>query len=134
MLAGKASKYIKNRCFLITGNIAQDKFTVQHSGAKLMWADGNTKPLQGNRFWMFGSVLMGNLLDCDNNIEHRYTHPFLLPKVEAEGIISKQDIDMLRRVVGPAEDQDHKTGVKSKLISSPVNTVAKRRSVLNDNR
>ena len=50
MSAGKASRHIKNRCFLITDKIAQDKLTVQHRGTKLMMADGNTKPLQGNGF------------------------------------------------------------------------------------
>ena len=47
--------------------------------------------------------------------------------------MSKQDIDVLRRAIGPTEDQEHKTDVKSKLIS-PVDTVAKQRSVLDDSR
>ena len=50
MLAGKASKHIKNRFFLIAANIAQEELTVQHKGTALMWADGNTTPLQGNGF------------------------------------------------------------------------------------
>ena len=58
----------------------------------------------------------------------------LLPKAKAEGIISKQDIDVLWRAMGPVEDQEHKMGVKSKSISPPVNTVAKRRNVLDDDR
>ena len=41
---------------------------------------------------------------------------------------------MLRRTIGPAEDQEHKTGVKSKSIASSVNPVANQRSVLDDNR
>ena len=133
MSAGKASRHIKNRFFLITDKIAQDELTVQHRGTELMWADGNTKPLQGNGFRLFRSVLMGIQPDYDDDDERRNTHPLLLPKAETEGIISKQDIDVLRRAIGPAEEQEHKTDVNSKSIS-PVNTVAKRRSVLDDNR
>ena len=38
MLAGKASKHIKNRCFLITDKVAQEDPTVQHRGTALLWA------------------------------------------------------------------------------------------------
>ena len=48
-------------------------------------------------------------------------------------MLSKQDIDVLKRTVGSADDQEHKTGVKSKLILPPVNILAKQRTVLNDN-
>ena len=133
MLARKASRHIKNQFFLITNKIAQDELTVQHRGTELMWADGNTKPLQGNGFRLFRSVLMGIQPDYDNDDERRNTHPLLLPKAEAEGMISKQNIDVLQRAVGPAKDQEHKTNVNSKLIL-PVNTVAKQRSVWDDNR
>ena len=50
MLAGKASKHIKNRFFLIADKITQEDLTVQHRGTVLMWTNGNTKPLQGNGF------------------------------------------------------------------------------------
>jgi hypothetical protein len=56
------------------------------------------------------------------------------PQAEAEGLISKQDIEVLRRAIGSDENQEHKKGVKSKSISPSVNTVAKRRSVLDDNK
>ena len=74
---------------------------------------------------------MGNQPDYDDNVECRNTHPLLLSRAKAEGIISKQDINVPRRAIGPTEDQEHKTDVKSKLIS-PVNTVVKRRSLLDD--
>ena len=76
---------------------------------------------------------MSNQPDYDDDTERRNTPPLLLPKAEAESIISKQDIDVLRRAIGPAEDREHKTGVKSKSISPPVNTVTKRRRVMDDN-
>ena len=114
MLAGKARKHINNKYFLIADEIAQDELTVQHRGTNSMWADGNTKPLQGNGFWLFRSVLMGNLLDYDNNVEHRNTHLLLLHKAEVEGKTPKQDSDVLKRAIGSSEDQELKTGVKSK--------------------
>ena len=99
-----------------------------------MWADGNTKLPQGSGFRLFRSVLLGIPPEYDDNVEHRNTHSLLLPKTEAEGVLSKQDINVLRRAIGPAEDQEHKTGVRSKSISPPVNTVPKLRSVLDDRR
>ena len=75
MSAGKASKHIKNSFFLITDKTTQEDLTIQHRGTSLIWADGNTKPLQGNGFCLFRSVLMGIPPDYDDNIEHRNTHP-----------------------------------------------------------
>ena len=77
MPAGKASKHTKNRVFLITDKIAQDKLTVQRRGTTLILADGNTNPLQGDGFWLFRSVLMGNLPDYNNNAKRRNTHPIV---------------------------------------------------------
>ena len=77
MLAGKASKRIKNRFSLITDKIAQEDLTIQHRGTKLIWADGNTKPLQGDGFCRFRLVLMGISPDYDDDIERRNTHPAL---------------------------------------------------------
>ena len=79
-------------------------------------------------------MIIGNQSDCNNDVEHRNTHPLLRPKAKAEGILYKQDIDVLRRVVGPTKDQEYKTGVKSESISLHVNTVVKQRSVLDDSR
>ena len=76
---------------------------------------------------------MGNQTDYNDDAERRNTHILLLPKAKAKGIISNQDINVLRQNIGPAKDQEHKTGFKSKPISSPVNTVTARRSVLDDN-
>ena len=77
---------------------------------------------------------MCNQPDYDNGVERRNTHPLLLPKAKGEGGISKQDIDVLNRAIESADDQEHKTVVKSKSFSPPVDTVAKRRSLLDDNR
>ena len=48
MSAGKNSKHIKNRFFLITDKIAQKDLEVKYAPTEQMWADINTKRLQGN--------------------------------------------------------------------------------------
>ena len=47
MLAGKNSKHIKNRFLLITDKLAQSEIEIRRMGTKSMWADVNTKPVQG---------------------------------------------------------------------------------------
>ena len=77
----------------------------------------------------FGSVLVGILPDYDDDVERRNTHPLLLPKIDARGVISRQHIKVLNHVIGSTDDHEYKKGVRSKLISPPINTVAKGRSV-----
>ena len=50
MSAGKNIRHIKNRFFLITDKVAQGDLSIQHMGTKNMWADVNTKPVQGLLF------------------------------------------------------------------------------------
>ena len=50
LLAGKHSKQIKNGFFLIKDKVAQGDLSIQHVGTKNMWADVNTKPVQGLLF------------------------------------------------------------------------------------
>ena len=51
--AGKNSKHIKNRFFLITHKVAKDDVKIRHMGTNSIWADVNTKPLQGQLFRTF---------------------------------------------------------------------------------
>ena len=50
MSAGKNSRHIKNRFFLITNKVAQGDLEIRHMGTKSMWADVNTKPVQGELY------------------------------------------------------------------------------------
>ena len=59
MSAGKNSRHIKNRFFLITDKVAQGDLSIQHKGTKDMWADVNTKPVQGLLFRKFRHEMMG---------------------------------------------------------------------------
>ena len=49
-----------------------------------MWADVNTKPTQGKRFRVMRGNIMGISEDYDNDMDLRFTHPLLLPKIEYE--------------------------------------------------
>ena len=84
MSAGKNSRHIKNRCFLITDKVAQGDLSIQHKGTKDMWADVNTKPVQGLLFRKFRHEMMGVPVEYDDDVERRNTHPMLLPKIENE--------------------------------------------------
>ena len=44
--------------------------------------------------------LIGVAVDYDDDDERRRTHPMLLPKVEAEGMMSRADVEVLRQAVG----------------------------------
>ena len=59
MLAGKSSRHIYHWYFLVTDKIEKGGITVEHRGTKEMWADGNTKPLQGAGFMLVQSKTMG---------------------------------------------------------------------------
>ena len=59
--AGKASRHIHHRFFLIADKIKKGDVSVEQRGTKEMWADGNTKPLQGTGFSLFRSkITYGN--------------------------------------------------------------------------
>ena len=57
--AGRQSKHIEDRLFLITDKVARNKLQVLHKGTKDMIADIHTKPVQGFDFWCLHSEIMG---------------------------------------------------------------------------
>ena len=82
MSASKNSKHIKNSFFLITDRVSQEELKIQHKGTDEMWADMNTKPLQGMKFQKMRAQVMGIAVEYDDNTEHQRTHPLLMPKVK----------------------------------------------------
>ena len=62
-----------------------------------MWADVNTKILQGMKYQVMWSEVMGVPIEYDNDVERRHTHPLLMPKIESEQIPVK-DREVLERL------------------------------------
>ena len=73
MSAGKNSKHIKNRFFLITDKVAQGDLKIGHKGTDEMLGDMNTKPTQGKRFRVMWAEVMSVSVDYDNDDERRFT-------------------------------------------------------------
>ena len=95
MSAGKASRHIHHRFFLVTDKIEKGDVSVEHGGTKEMWADGKTKPLQGEGFRLFRSKVMGIPENYDDEAERLRTHPQLLPKPKEAGVVSSADLQVL---------------------------------------
>jgi hypothetical protein len=144
MSAGKNSKHIKNRFFLITDKVAQGDLTIQHMGTKTMWADVNTKPVQGLLFRKFRHEMMGVPVEYDDDVERRNTHPMLMPKIENERL-TIPETELLKEIAVLAPEK-RKTNAKripkrgitrsgdSKSISPRTGATAKRRSVLGEDK
>ena len=129
---GKNSKLVKNGFFLITDKVAQGDIEIRHMGTKEMWADINTKPVQGHLFRIFRTEMMGVLIDYDDDAEQKCTHHLLLPKVE-DKMVSQKDGDLLEKIgVALPNKKETLHGKKNKLISMRTMPTTKRRSVLGE--
>ena len=125
MSAGKNSKHIQNRFFLVTDKIAKGDLEVKYAPTKQMWADANTKPLQGQLFREMRSRIMGCGIEYDDDEERRSTHASLLPRVKEQGVISKEDVEVLRKATGIKQG-----ATSQKSIPQKDRTSVGRRSVL----
>ena len=125
MSAGKGSRHIHHRFFLITDKIAGGDITVEHRGTKEMWADGNTKALQGAGFRIFRSKIMGIPENYDDDAERVRTHPLLLPKPRKAGVVPPKDLEVLAKTMGVQKVLDRSTPQMTPAMVG-------RRSVLGD--
>ena len=75
----KNVKHIKSRYFMIKDNIGKGKIVIQYFPTYDMWANINTKALQGSLFYKMRGRLMGIGENYDEDIERLNTHPDLLP-------------------------------------------------------
>ena len=118
MSAGKNSKHTKNRFFLIMDKVAQGDMSIQHTGTKNMWADVNTKPVQGLLFRKFRHEMVGVPVEYDDDVKRRNTHPMLLPTVGTE-MLSIPEKELLREidVLAPAKQTTTPTKVPKKGVS-----------------
>ena len=125
MSAGKNSKHIHHRFFLITDKIAQGDLEVKYAPTKEMWGDINTKPLQGQLFREMRARIMGCEVDYDDEEERKRTHPKLLPPPEPEGVLSESDAKVLKEAIAPSKGASSKESTQQ-TAKAP----AGRRSVL----
>ena len=76
-LCSKRTKHIKNRYFMIKDKIGKGEVIIQYYPTGDMWADINTKAIQGSLFYKVKARLMGVDDNYDNDIENQNTHPDL---------------------------------------------------------
>ena len=111
-------------------------------GTKSMWADVNTKLVQGALFIIFRSEMMGVPVEYDDYVERRRTHPLLLPKIETERV-SLPDGDILEKIAvvvpvkkvakpGPVYRKGTVRSSNCKYVSPRAKPSEKQRSVLGE--
>ena len=61
--------------------MAQGDLKIHHKGTDKMWADVNTKPMQGKRFRIMRAKMMGVPAEYGDDVERRRTHQLLMPKI-----------------------------------------------------
>merc|ERR1712194_324956 len=92
--------------------------SIQHKGTKDMWADVNTKPVQGLLFRKCWHEMMGVPVEYDDDAKRRNTHPMLLPKIE-NARLTIPETSVLKEifVVVPAKRKTTTKKVPKKKIS-----------------
>jgi len=75
----KRTKHIKNRYFMINDKIGRGEVIIQYCPTGDMWADINTKALQGSLLYKMRAHLMGIDENYHDDLERQNTHPTLLP-------------------------------------------------------
>ena len=78
-LCSKRTKHIKNRYFMIKDKVGKGEVIVQYCPTGDMWADINTKALQGSLFNKMQARLMEVDENYHNELKRLATHPDLLP-------------------------------------------------------
>ena len=107
-----------------------------------MWADVNTKPVQGLLFRKFRHEMMGVPVKYDEDVKRKNTHPMRFPKIENERL-TIPEAGLLKEiaVLAPAKRRPKakkvsKRGItlgsEDKPISPRTGATAKQRSVLGD--
>eukprot|EP00957_Ditylum_brightwellii_P001759 135021-Ditylum_brightwellii.AAC.1 len=76
----KRTIHTKNRYFMIKDKIGQEEVIIQYCPTNDIWANINTKALQGSLLYKMRACLMGVDEDYHDDIERENTHPTLLPQ------------------------------------------------------
>ena len=93
----KRTKHILNRYFMIKDKIGRGEIIIKYCPTGDMWADINTKALQGGLFYKMRARLMGVAEDYDDDAERLVTHAALLPKESQECELSTEAKELLRK-------------------------------------
>ena len=111
-------------------------------GTKYMWANVNTKPVQGALFRIFRSEIMGIPVEYYYDVDCRRTHPLLLPIFETErvslphrNILEKIAVVVPLKKVAKPGPNDRKISIQGsnhECISSREKPLEKQRSVLGE--
>ena len=96
--SSKRTKHIENRYFMIKDKIGKGEIIIQYCPTGDMWANINTKALQGALFYKTRARLMGISENYDDKIEQLNTQPGLLPPQEcAAPTMSTKDASVLTK-------------------------------------
>eukprot|EP00957_Ditylum_brightwellii_P157331 11974784-Ditylum_brightwellii.AAC.1 len=82
---------------MIKDKIGQGEVIIQYCPTDNMWADINTKALQGSLSYKMQALLMGVDEDYHDDIKHENTHPTLLPQKAQECGFSDETREVLRK-------------------------------------
>ena len=84
-----------------------------------MWANVNTKPVQGTRFRVMRAEVMSISVDYNDKHERRRTHPKLLPEIKPNRI-SVTDFETLKKVANatPSHRTKKRAPVTNKLVTA----------------
>ena len=93
----KRTKHIKNRYFMIKDKIGKGEVIIQYCPTGDMWADINTKALQGSLFYKMRARLMGVDENFHDDIKRQATHLSLLPQEAQECGISDKNKELIRK-------------------------------------
>ena len=80
--SSKRTKHTKNRYFMIKDKIGKGEIIIQYCPTGDIWADINTKALQGALFYKMRARLMGISENYNNKVEQQSAQPGLLPPQE----------------------------------------------------
>ena len=82
---------------MIKDKIGKGEIIIQYCPTGDMWADINTKALQGSMFYKMRARLMGVDENYHNDLERLATHPDLLPQETQECGISDENKELLHK-------------------------------------
>ena len=77
---------------MIKDTIGKGKIFIQYCPTGDIWANINTKALQGSLFYKMRGRLMGIGGDCNDIIKRFNTHPDMLPSQECVDNVSTEDV------------------------------------------